>query len=80
MLKGSTPTVRGMLWMAAAGALFTLLNATMKKLALDIDPWLVGFLRYLLGGMFMLVPALRLGVRDAFKAAKAADLTAGSDI
>jgi len=64
MLKGSTPTVRGMLWMAAAGALFTLLNATMKKLALEIDPWLVGFLRYLLGGMIMLAPALHLGARE----------------
>ena len=64
MLKDTTPTVRGMLWMVAAGALFTLLNATMKKLALELDPWLVGFLRYLLGGMVMLAPALHLGVRE----------------
>lgn len=64
MLSGSSPTVRGMLWMAAAGLSFTVLNATMKMLTLELDPWLVGFLRYLLGGMVMLVPALRLGLRE----------------
>ena len=52
-----------MLWMAATGVLFTVLNATMMKLAHELDPWLVGFLRYVLGAMVMLVPALRLGVR-----------------
>jgi len=52
-----------MLWMAATGVLFTVLNATMKKLSHDLDPWLVGFLRYLLGALVMLAPALRLGVR-----------------
>jgi drug/metabolite transporter (DMT)-like permease len=29
----------------------------------ELDPWLVGFLRYLLGALVMLVPALRLGLR-----------------
>ena len=77
MLKSSTPTVRGMLWMAATGALFTLLNATMKKLSLEIDPWLVGFLRYLLGGMVMLVPALRLGVRGLWPKAPKLQLARG---
>jgi drug/metabolite transporter (DMT)-like permease len=51
-----------MLWMAASGALFTVLNAIMKKLAHELDPWLVGFLRYLLGAVVMLPPALRLGL------------------
>ncbi|MSQ63736.1 MAG: DMT family transporter [Betaproteobacteria bacterium] len=50
--------------MAATGLLFTLLNATMKKLAHELDPWLVGFLRYLLGTLLILVPALRFGVRE----------------
>lgn len=49
--------------MAATGVLFTVLNATMKKLSHELDPWLVGFLRYLLGALVMLAPALRLGVR-----------------
>ena len=31
-----------MLWMAATGVLFTLLNSTMKKLSHELDPWLVG--------------------------------------
>jgi len=58
-----SPTVRGMLWMAATGVLFTVLNATMMKLAHQLDPWLVGFLRYVLGALVMLAPALRLGAR-----------------
>lgn len=58
-----SPTIRGMLWMVATGALFTVLNATMKRLSHELDPWLVGFLRYLLGAAVMLAPALRLGVR-----------------
>ncbi|MDH4096522.1 MAG: DMT family transporter [Betaproteobacteria bacterium] len=55
------PVVRGMLWMAATGLLFLLLNTTMKKLSHEFDPWLVGFLRYLLGALVMIPPALRLG-------------------
>jgi len=55
------PVVRGMLWMAATGLLFIMLNTTMKKLSHELDPWLVGFLRYLLGAAVILAPALRLG-------------------
>ena len=61
MIGRATPVVRGMLWMAATGFIFILLNAIMKKLSHELDPWLVGFLRYLLGAMVMLAPALRLG-------------------
>ena len=63
-MPGLSPTVQGMLWMVATGVLFTVLNATMKKLAHELDPWLVGFLRYVLGAMVMLAPALRFGVRE----------------
>jgi drug/metabolite transporter (DMT)-like permease len=56
-----SPTVRGMLWMAATGFLFIVLNTIMKALSHEMDPWLVGFLRYLLGGIVMLGPALRSG-------------------
>ena len=52
-----------MLWMAATGLLFTVLNTIMKKLSQGLDPWLVGFLRYLMGVLVMLPPALQLGVR-----------------
>jgi drug/metabolite transporter (DMT)-like permease len=58
-----SPTVRGMLWMAVTGVLFILLNTTMKWLTHDLDPWLVGFLRYLMGVLVILPPALRLGLR-----------------
>lgn len=49
--------------MGLAGVMITVLNANLRKLALELDPWAVGFLRYLLGGAVMLAPALRLGVR-----------------
>jgi drug/metabolite transporter (DMT)-like permease len=73
-----SPTVRGMLWMAATGVLFTLLNSTMKKLSLELDPWLVGFLRYLLGAAVMLAPALRFGVRGLWPNAPRLQLLRGT--
>lgn len=67
-----------MLWMAATGVLFTLLNATMKKLAHELDPWLVGFLRYLLGALVMLAPMLRLGARALWPKAPRLHLLRGA--
>lgn len=58
-----------MLWMVATGVLFIVLNAMMKRLAHDLDPWLVGFLRYLMGAIVILPAALRLGVRALWPAA-----------
>jgi drug/metabolite transporter (DMT)-like permease len=52
-----------MLWMAATGFLFIVLNTIMKRLSHELDPWLVGFLRYLMGAAVMIAPALRLGAR-----------------
>jgi drug/metabolite transporter (DMT)-like permease len=57
------PALRGMLWMVASGALFVVLNTILKRLAHDLDPWQVGFLRYLLGALVMLPPILRADVR-----------------
>ncbi|HTQ78125.1 MAG TPA: DMT family transporter [Burkholderiales bacterium] len=52
-----------MLWMAATGAIFIVLNTTMKALAQRMDPWLVGLLRYF-GGTLVLLPfLLRRGPR-----------------
>ena len=62
MLSGASPTVRGMLWMVATGVFFTVLNTLLKKLSHELDPWLVGWLRYSLGALVMLPPALRLGL------------------
>ncbi len=49
-----SPTVRGLLWSAASGALFCVLNATMRGLALQLDPMQAQFLRYLFGLLVML--------------------------
>src|SRR5258706_15636238 len=52
-----------MLWMTATGVLFIVLNALMKKLSHEMDPWLVGFLRYSIGALVMLASTVRLGMR-----------------
>ena len=49
-----SPTVRGLLWAAASGALFSVLNATLRGLALQLDPMQTQFLRYLFGLLVML--------------------------
>lgn len=76
MLNSASPTVRGMLWMAATGVLFTVLNATMKKLAHELDPWLVGFLRYLLGagGHYCMTRAFRVADISAVQSVKFLEL------
>ncbi|QQS15000.1 MAG: DMT family transporter [Rhodospirillales bacterium] len=52
-----------MLWMAASGALFTFLNTIMKWLTHDgLDPWLVGFLRYLFGFLVFVPMMFRIGL------------------
>src|SRR4249919_438284 len=48
------PTTRAMLWAAAAGSLFSLLNALMRALALSIDPFQAQFLRYFFGLLVLL--------------------------
>jgi drug/metabolite transporter (DMT)-like permease len=61
MLSNPAPVVRGMLWMAATGFIFVVMNTIMKWLSIGLDPWLVGFLRYLLGAFVMVLPVVRLG-------------------
>jgi drug/metabolite transporter (DMT)-like permease len=67
-----------MLWMAATGILFTLLNSIMKMLSHELDPWLVGFLRYVLGAAVMLAPALRFGLRELWPKAPKLQLLRGA--
>ncbi len=57
------PTLRGMLWTIAAGMLFSVLNATMRAMALELDSYQTQFLRYLFGLLVMLPLVLRAGVR-----------------
>ena len=49
------PTLRGILWAALAGVAFSLLNALMRAVTLEIHPFLVAFWRYLFGTL-ALVP------------------------
>jgi drug/metabolite transporter (DMT)-like permease len=55
------PTTRAMLWAAAAGSLFSLLNALMRALAQAIDPFQAQFLRYLFGLLVLLPIVLHHG-------------------
>ena len=67
-----------MLWMVASGLLFTVLNTIMKRLSHELEPWLVGFLRYLLGALVMLAPTLRLGLRSVWPNAPGLQLLRGT--
>jgi drug/metabolite transporter (DMT)-like permease len=53
-----------MLWMMLAGAMFIVLNTMMKRLAGELDPWLVGLLRYAIGAAVIATATLRLGPRS----------------
>jgi drug/metabolite transporter (DMT)-like permease len=58
-----SPTVRGLMWAAASGALFCVLNATMRSLAQQLHPMQTQFLRYLFGLLVMLPLVWRAGWR-----------------
>ena len=62
------PTVRGLLWSAASGAFFCLLNAVMRGLTLQLPPLEAQFLRYLFGFLVML-PVLLHAARQQGRAA-----------
>jgi len=51
------PVVKGLLWSSAAGLVFSVLNALMRGLAQQLDPFLAQFLRYLFG-LVVLLPLL----------------------
>jgi drug/metabolite transporter (DMT)-like permease len=52
-----SPTSRGLAWAAAAGFTFSMLNALMRLLTLQIDPFQSQFLRYFFG-LLVLLPLL----------------------
>ncbi|NBP33976.1 MAG: DMT family transporter [Betaproteobacteria bacterium] len=60
-LRRLNPTVRGMIWTALAGFIFSLLNATMRWLALELHPFQAQFLRYLFGALVMFPLIVRTG-------------------
>ena len=49
-----SPTTRGLLWTSAAGLTFSMLNALMRMLTLQIDPFQAQFLRYFFGLLILL--------------------------
>ena len=60
--EGLHPSLRGLLWAAAAGVLFVLLNALLRGLSLALSPFQAQFLRYAFGLMVMLPFILRSGI------------------
>jgi len=56
-LRALDPTVKGLLWSSAAGFAFCGLNAAMRALTLQLDPFQAQFLRYLFG-LLVLLPLL----------------------
>ncbi len=58
------PTARGLMWSAASGLVFSQLNALMRVLTLQLDPFETQFLRYFFGMLVMLPLVLRGGWRS----------------
>jgi drug/metabolite transporter (DMT)-like permease len=56
------PTMRALLWSAASGLLFVLLNSLMRGLSIALDPFQTQFLRYAMGLLVMLPLVARSGV------------------
>jgi drug/metabolite transporter (DMT)-like permease len=56
------PNVRGLMWAAAAGIVFALLNTLMRRLTLELAPFQTQFLRYVFGLLVMLPLVMRAGV------------------
>lgn len=56
------PTVRGLLWTSLAGLLFAFLNALMRGLAMEVDPFQTQFMRYIMGLLVMSPLILRSGL------------------
>lgn len=57
-----SPTTRGLLWVAASGLLFSMLNALMRALTLHVDPFQSQFLRYFFGLLVLLPLVWRQGL------------------
>ncbi|MEY3253011.1 MAG: Riboflavin transporter [Pseudomonadota bacterium] len=61
-VRAQPAAVRALLWAAAAGLVFTVLNALMRLLAQQLDPFLTQFLRYFFGFAVLLPWLLRHGL------------------
>ena len=56
------PVWRGMLWIAASGIVFSLLNTIVRSITLTLDPFEAQFLRYFFGTLAVLPLVLRGGL------------------
>jgi drug/metabolite transporter (DMT)-like permease len=61
-LLGLPPTLRGMLWMGAAGVLFAVLNTIMRELTFALPVFQTQFLRYFVGILVLLPLVLHGGL------------------
>jgi drug/metabolite transporter (DMT)-like permease len=61
------PNLRGILWSGLAGLLFALLNVFTLIPAQHLNPFVMAFLRYLFGTLFLVPIVLRLGVRRTMR-------------
>ena len=59
-----SPTTRGLLWTSAAGFIFSMLNALMRLLTQQIDPFQAQFLRYAFGLLVILPLVWRGGLAN----------------
>ena len=57
-----SPNLRGILWVALSGLVFALLNVFTLIPARHLNPYVMAFLRYLFGTMFLLPIVLRIGL------------------
>lgn len=55
------PNVQALLWSAASGFLFVVLNSLLRSLSIALDPYVTQFLRYVMGLLIMLPLMLRSG-------------------
>ena len=60
-----SPTTRGLIWTSAAGFTFGLLNATMRLLTQQLDPFQAQFLRYFFGLLVLLPLIAHRGLASA---------------
>jgi drug/metabolite transporter (DMT)-like permease len=61
-LRRGSPMARALGWAVAAGVIFSLLNASLRMLAMELHPFQAQFLRYLFGLVVMLPMILRSGL------------------
>jgi len=74
---GASGTLRGMMWMSVSGILFSLMNVWMKWMSQDLDPWVVGCLRYSFGFAVLLPVVWRIGLRACMTRAPVLQLWRG---